>query len=220
MDKKSNMKQAMYEMFGVGSDVSTKPAQPVKEKPQPKTAAQPVREESGPKTAAQPVREESKPHAAAQPVKEAKTPPVPVAEKPAASFLAPGTVLEGTLRSAGDIEIAGSFKGDISTEGTVVLRSNIHGNVAARSLDLNGCRLEGDVMVKGLVFISQDSAICGNVTADELKCSGQITGDLKIKENTLFESTAKITGNVVTGTIAVVKGAIINGGIEIKPSDA
>lgn len=208
MDKKSNMKQAMYEMFGVGSDVSAKPAQPAREAPKPKTAAQLA-------------REEPKPRAIEQPVKKAadKIPPAPV-EKPAASFLAPGTVFEGTLRSAGDVEIAGSFKGDISTEGTVVLRSNIHGNVTACSLDLNGCKLEGDVTVKGLVSIGKDSVICGNVTADELNCAGQITGDLKIKENTLLESTAKITGNVTTGTIAVMKGAIINGGIEIKPSDA
>ena len=208
MDKKNNMKQAMYEMFGVGSDVSTKPAQPAKEKP-------------GLKTAVQPIKEESKPHAIEQPAKKAadKIPPAPV-EKPAASFLAPGTVFEGTLRSAGDVEIAGSFKGDISTEGTVVLRSNIHGNITACSLNLNGCKLEGDVTIKGFVSISQDSAICGNVTADSLNCAGQITGDLKIKENTLLESTAKITGNVTTGTIAVMKGATMNGGIEIKSSDA
>ena len=206
MDKKNNMKQAMYEMFGVGSDVNAKPAQPAKEEPKP---------------AAKPVKEEPKSRLAAQPVKEAAVrKPAAPAEKPAASFLAPGTVLEGTLRSTGDIEIAGSFKGDISTEGTVILRSNIHGNVTARSLDLNGCRLEGDVIVRELVLVSQDSVICGNVTANELKCAGQITGDLKIKENTLLESTAKIVGNVTTGTIAVVKGAGINGGVEIKSADA
>ena len=208
MNKKNNMKQAMYEMFGVGSDVNAKSAQPAKEKPEVKTAAQPIKEESKPRPIEQPVKKAAD-----------KIPPAPV-EKPAASFLAPGTVFEGTLRSAGDVEIAGSFKGDISTEGTVVLRSNIHGNVTACSLDLNGCKLEGDVTVKGLVSISQDSAICGNVTADSLNCAGQITGDLKIKENTLLESTAKITGNVTTGTIAVMKGATMNGGIEIKSSDA
>lgn len=205
MDKKSNMKQAMFEMFGVGPDPNAKPAQPVKEEVKPKTAAQPTKEEPKSRAVAQPLTD--------------KTPSAPV-EKPAASFLAPGTVWEGTLRSEGDIEVAGSFKGDIATEGIVVLRSNIQGNVAASRLDLNGCRLEGDVTIKGLVFVSQDSVILGNVTADELKCAGQITGDLKIKENTLLEGTAKINGKVITGTIAVVKGAIINGGIEIKPSDA
>ena len=208
MDKKSNIKQAMFEMFGIGSDVGTKPVQSIKE-------------EARPRAAAQPIKEDSKSHAIAQPIKKAadKAAPMPAA-KPAASFLAPGTVLEGTLRSAGDIEIAGSFKGDIATEGTVILRSNIHGNVAASSLDLNGCKLEGDVVIQGLVLISQDSVICGNVTADELKCAGQITGDLKITENTLLEGTAKINGSVTSGTIAVVKGAVINGGIKIEPSDA
>ena len=37
---------------------------------------------------------------------------------------------------------------------------------------------------------------------------------------TYSESTAKIVGNVTTGTIAVVKGAGINGGVEIKSADA
>ena len=193
MDKKNNMKQAMFEMFGVGSDVSAKSVQPVKEEPKQKVE-QPTKKSAG-KVAAVPV------------------------EKTVASFLAPGTVFEGTLRSMGDVEISGSFKGDITTEGTVVLRSDIQGNISAASLNLQGCKLEGDVTAKGPVFISQDSVICGNVAANELQCAGQITGDLKIAENTLLESTAKINGSVVTGTIAVVKGAVIRGGIEIKTAD-
>lgn len=209
MDKKSNMKQAVFEMFGVGSDQNAKVEEPVKE-------------EAKPKTTEKPAKEKAKSQANVQPQKEVaeKTSPVSGGEKPVASFLAPGTVLEGTLRSAGDVEIAGNFKGEISAEGKVVLRSDIHGNVSAHSLDLNGCKLEGDVIVKELVFISQDSVITGNVTADELKCSGQISGDLKIKNNTLLESTSKITGNVTTGTIAVMKGAVINGGVDIKLSGA
>lgn len=195
MDKKNNMKQAMFEMFGVGSDVSAKSAQPVKEEPKQKAEQQPTKKTAS-KVAAAPV------------------------EKPAASFLAPGTVFEGTLRSTGDVEISGGFKGDITTEGTAVLRSDIQGNISAASLNLQGCKLEGDVTAKGPVFISRDSVIYGNVTANELQCAGQITGDLKIVENTLLESSAKINGSVVTGTIAVVKGAIIKGGIEIKTSDA
>ena len=37
-----------------------------------------------------------------------------------ATYLAPGTVMEGTLRSKGDVEIAGTFKGDIISEGDVM----------------------------------------------------------------------------------------------------
>lgn len=200
MDKKSNMKQAMFEMFGVGSDNSAN-AQPVKEEARP----QPVKEEVHP----QPAKRLADKAAAVAPAK-----------KPAAaSYLAAGTVLEGTLQSDGDIEIAGEFKGDITTTGTVTLHSAIQGNVTASSLKLSGCKLMGDIIVNGIVFISQDSTVRGNVTAKELQCAGQVTGDLKISENTSLESTAQVNGNVVTGSISVIKGAVIRGGVEIKSSD-
>ena len=193
MDKKSNMKQAMYEMFGIGSDVAAETAQPDKEKSELNNAEKSLKKSND------------------------KIDAVP-AEKPAASFLAPGTVFEGTLRSVGDVEIAGTFKGDISTEGSALLSSDIQGDVSACSLDLKACKLQGDVKVKGLVVISKDSVVCGDVIADRLKCAGQITGNLKIKQNTMLDNTAKIDGNVTSGTITVMEGAVINGGIEIKPS--
>jgi len=196
-NKKNNMKQAMFEMFGVGSDVNAQSAAPVKEAPKQKTAPQNT------KKAAEKVTE--------APARKAAVAP---------SFLAAGTVFEGNLHSEGDVEISGSFKGDISTEGTVILRSNIQGNVSAACLNLYGCKLEGDVNVKGAVSISEDSVICGNVVANELQCAGQITGDLRIAEHTLLENSAKINGSVVTGTIAVIKGAVIKGGIEIKAANA
>lgn len=202
MDKKSNMKQAMFEMFGVGSDNSAN--------------AQPVKEEARP----QPVKEEVRPQSAKKAAEKTPAVAVPVKKPAAASYLAAGTVLEGTLQSDGDIEIAGEFKGDITTTGTVTLHSAIQGNVTASSLKLSGCKLTGDIIVNGIVFISQDSTVRGNVTAKELQCAGQVTGDLKISENTSLESTAQVNGNVVTGSISVIKGAVIRGGVEIKSSDA
>ena len=141
----------------------------------------------------------------------------PIAE---ASYLAAGTVLEGTLRSEGDVEIAGEFKGDITTKGTATLHSVVQGNVTANSLTLSGCSLTGDVIVTEVVVISQDSKICGNVTAKEVRCAGQIVGDLKISENTTLECTAQINGNILTGSMSVAKGAVIRGGIEIKMDSA
>lgn len=197
MDKKSNMKQAMFEMFGVGSDNSAAPAQPAKEETARKAEPQ-----------------------GAKRLADKAAVVAPVKKPAAASYLAAGTVLEGTLQSDGDIEIAGEFKGDITTTGTVTLHSAIQGNVTASSLKLSGCKLTGDIIVNGIVFISQDSTVRGNVTAKELQCAGQVTGDLKISENTSLESTAQVNGNVVTGSISVIKGAVIRGGVEIKSSDA
>lgn len=131
MDKKSNMKKAMYEMFGVGGDgseaASTAPAQV-------KSASVEVKSAPG-------AEKKSVDHA---PV---KTPEA----RPAASFLAPGTVFEGSFRAKGDIEIA-----------------------------------------------------------------GEINGDIRISGNTQMDANARVSGSVVTGTISVAAGAVLNGSVEMK----
>lgn len=144
--------------------------------------------------------------------------PAPV--KPAASYLAPDTVLEGQLRSEGDLELAGSFKGSITTNGSVMLRANTKSTVSAGNLNLSGCTLDGDVTVTGTVTISEDSRINGNVTARELQCAGEITGDLSISGNTTLEEKARINGSVVTGTMSVARGAAICGSVEMGKKPA
>ena len=49
--------------------------------------------------------------------------PAPV--KPAASYLAPGTALEGQLHFEGDLEIAGSFNGSVATGTMPVARGAV-----------------------------------------------------------------------------------------------
>ena len=201
MEKKSNMKQAMYEMFGVGSDQAEKPAAPSRAADKSNEAAQSAGK--GTETRMEKTMDKPAP----------KTPSAPKAE---ASYLAPGTVFEGNIRSKGDVEIAGEFKGNITTEGAVILHSSIEGNITANSLKLSSCSLTGDVVVNDAVAIGQHSRINGNVTAKDLTCAGQINGDMHIAGNMLLEKTAQVTGNITTGTIAVEKGAVIKGGIEIK----
>ena len=199
MEKKNNMKQAMYEMFGVGSDQNEKPATPSRTADKSKSAAQ----SAGKGTEA--IMEKT--------MEKAVTAAKPKAE---ASYLAPGTVFEGNIRSQGDVEIAGEFKGNITTEGAVILHSSIEGNITANSLKLSSCSLTGDVVVNDAVAIGQHSRINGNVTAKDLTCAGVINGDMTIAGNMVLEKTAQVTGNITTGTIAVEKGALIKGGIEIR----
>ena len=190
MDKKSNMKKAMYEMFGVGGDgseaASTAPAQV-------KSASVEVKSAPG-------AEKKSVDHA---PV---KTPEA----RPAASFLAPGTVFEGSFRAKGDIEIAGELKGDVTSEGSVLLRSNLQSNITA------GSTLIGDITANGPVTVSEDSKVTGNITAQSLLCAGEINGDIRISGNTQMDANARVSGSVVTGTISVAAGAVLNGSVEMK----
>ena len=150
---RDEMKRTMFELFGVGSEDDK------------------VLAAGGKKPVAKP-----------EPVKTApvQAPAQPVVKAKAASYLAAGTSLEGTLRSDGDVEIAGAFKGEVITTGTVTLRSVIQSNITAGSLNLIGCTLTGDVKVTGTVTVSEDSQVTGNINAKELLCAGKVNGDLEI----------------------------------------
>lgn len=206
-NKKNNMKQAMYEMFGVGEE-QTEAA----------LYQEPASDEEAPvleATEAEAVQTE----AASEPemtFEQMIGEYAPLKKSPA-SFLAPGTVFEGILHSAGDVEIAGEFNGDVTSEGNVVLRSAVCGNVSCVDLKLESSILVGDVDAKGSVAVSEDSKVRGNIAATEVECAGQINGDLNVTGDTALEKTALIKGFIKTGTMSMEKGAMIKGGIEMDP---
>ena len=203
-NRKDNIKQAVYELFGVGA----KPEIEINDIEDKKVSATPA-------PAAKKAPEKAAP--AAAPAATPAAAPAEPAKKiaAAASYLAAGTMLEGSIRAKGDIEMSGEFKGEIVTDGTVVLRAATHANITAHSLILYGCSLTGDAVISDIVTINQNSSVCGNITAKELICAGKITGDIKLTENATIENTSHINGNIVTGTISVSKGAVIKGNIEI-----
>ena len=197
-----NMKQAVFEVFGVGSAVPLT----VEETP-----AEALTTTAAPVPAA-----ESAPAAPAAPAVEA----VPVMAAPytlsPVSFLAEGAQWEGTLRSEGDVEVSCPFHGELHAKGAVTLHAAMEGNVTAGNLTLAGCTLTGDVVCEGMLVISRDSRVCGNITTRELRCAGTVTGDITAEDTVVLEATARISGSIATATLAVDKGAVICGGLTIK----
>ena len=197
-----NMKQAVFEVFGVGSAVPLSVEEP---------PAEALTTTAAPVPAA-----ESAPAAPVAPAPEA----VPVMAVPytlsPVSFLAEGAQWEGTLRSEGDVEVSCPFRGELHAKGAVTLHSAMEGNVTAGSLTLAGCTLTGDVVCEGLLVISRDSRICGNITAGEVRCAGTVSGDISATDAVVLESTARIDGSITTATLAVDKGATLCGNLEIK----
>ncbi len=194
MSAKQNFNKAVYDMFGVG-----------KEEEKNMTSN----------------NENAKQAAAAQAA--APATPVTVVHTATAAnkltYLAAGAVLEGTLRVKGDIEIAGELKGELISEGNVVLRSNLNGNVTAQQLSMVGCAVVGDIKVGGLVLLDEKSSIQGNLFVDSIECAGRIKGDITAKGHSAFHSGARMDGNVTTNTFTVERGAVLSGCIKMGGLD-
>lgn len=133
-----------------------------------------------------------------------------------ATYLAPGVVMEGTLRSKGDVEIAGTFKGDIISEGDVTLHTNFDGNVTSNNLTLIDCSVTGDCTATSVVKVDAGSNIQGNIIAAELACSGSIVGDINVRGNATFDSSAIVDANITAGSIAMERGAKVSGQLNMR----
>lgn len=203
--KTNNMKRAVFEMFGLGV---AEPAEVL------------IIEEKKNATEAMVARTANEVSAVPPESPELSVPVAsPVVSLRPVSYLAADAIWEGNLRSDGDVEVAGIFHGEIDAKGSVILHSTVEGNVRAGSLQLSGCCLTGDTTATELVVVSIDSSVTGCITAHDLRCAGVITGDIHVSGHISLENTARISGNIVTNSISVSKGAVICGGVEIKSGE-
>lgn len=193
MGNTNNMKQAVYEVFGISLGTEEHPTQ-----------------EQDFSVVAQQNLETSVPA-------EIGVAPVaaPYTLRPV-SYLAEGTVFEGTLHSEGDVEIAARFYGDIIAKGSVTLHSTAEGNVTAGTLLLENCCFVGNTDVAGHMHLSHDSSVTGNVAARSLHCAGTIRGDLNISCEAELEASARVYGSTSAGSLSMEQGAVLCGEISIS----
>ena len=187
MGAKENFGKAAYELFGIGSG---------------ETAEQ--EKQTGENT-------ETAEMAAKQPVRTEK----PVEAKAAKPVLHK-TGANCTIKTTGDIEIIGSYDGDVIAGGRVTLHDSHTGSISAQTIELLDCTINGDVSIEQKLIIGESAAINGSVYARELDCAGTVNGDAAVNGRVSLRSTADIRGNVRAVSMNMEEGAQIEGGFEIK----
>lgn len=85
------------------------------------------------------------------------------------AFLGVGTEYRGKLDFVGTVRIDGSFEGEISTDGTLVLGREASIKGIVRVGELNSCgRIVGDVEVRGKAVLQKTSALEGSLVSEKL----------------------------------------------------
>ncbi|MBO4914394.1 MAG: polymer-forming cytoskeletal protein [Oscillospiraceae bacterium] len=133
------------------------------------------------------------------------------------TYFAAGTVIEGTLRSDSDVEIVGDFKGEIASDGTVIIHANTVSSIAAHDLRLVGATLTGDVTASGKVEVDRASSVRGNIRAEAVESSGPIRGNLNVSGLVELKDGSSLTGDARTAQMIVTRGVKVNGRIDVEP---
>ena len=91
------------------------------------------------------------------------------------------------------------FVGDLTTAGAFVLCGHI----------------KGDGRIDGTLNLAVSGHWEGGVHAQQAVVAGRVTGDLVVEEKLEIGQTAVIRGSVSARTIAIAKGAVVDGDITV-----
>ncbi|HPX32599.1 MAG TPA: polymer-forming cytoskeletal protein [Erysipelotrichaceae bacterium] len=127
------------------------------------------------------------------------------------------TVIDSNIKCGGNIKVKGQVKGSVSVNGSADIFGTIEGDIQANEVTLeHGAKVLGNIICKADVNALDDSKIVGNIVAKNAYINSHVEGDLEILNEVKITSTGSITGKIVTGSISVASGAVLNAIISIR----
>ena len=128
------------------------------------------------------------------------------------SVVGRGARIEGTLTSAGSLEIHGRLTGAITVEGdvSVAAGSEVRADINAHTISLAG-RVKGNLTAPGSVVLPAQSRVEGDVRAQDVTVHGAVTGDLVAERSVRIGGQARVEGDVTCRSLAIEEGAYFAG---------
>jgi cytoskeletal protein CcmA (bactofilin family) len=72
-------------------------------------------------------------------------------------------------------------------------------------------KLKGNVLIKGRLVIGNNGTIEGQIHCENADIEGNFTGKITVNQLLTLKSSAKLTGDVITGKLAIEPGAEFSG---------
>ena len=133
--------------------------------------------------------------------------------------IAKGTVIIGEINADGDVELLGSVKGKIASQGDIKANGKVIGDLIGRDIELVACAVQGNIIASGMVNVDGDSVVVGDVKGENFCLDGKIKGNVNVEKEAKFQPKAILAGNVTTASISMSQGAKIQGAVNIPLSE-
>jgi cytoskeletal protein CcmA (bactofilin family) len=104
--------------------------------------------------------------------------------RPTGTFIESGALFEGTLSLRGDFRIDSEFRGELTTDGTIIVgpRGSIVGDIRAREVEIFGA-VVGNVSARRQLVLHAESRLHGDID----------TACLEIEKHAFFQGSTSMT---------------------------
>lgn len=76
----------------------------------------------------------------------------------------------------------------------------------------------GEIRSEGTLILGQEAKVEGTINVCHLVLSGNLHGDVVVTGKTILHKTANLTGNLVTRSLIIEEGALLQGTISMDPA--
>ena len=80
-----------------------------------------------------------------------------------------------------------------------------------------GAHINGNIKSGSQIIMMADSVVIGDLTGGLVRVSGDLRGNVTATEELVVHGNAKIVGDIVTRSISVDRGAVIQGNLQSQP---
>jgi len=103
------------------------------------------------------------------------------------------------------------------SEGPTIVAAGtvIEGDIRGKGQFVISGEIRGDGALEGVLHLAVTASWTGNIRAQQALVAGKIDGSLSVEDKLEIGVTAVIRGKVSARTIAIAKGAIVDGEIEV-----
>lgn len=78
----------------------------------------------------------------------------------------------------------------------------------------------GEITSEGTLILGRDAMVEGTIQVGRLELSGSLRGDVTVTGETVMLKSANLVGNLVTRTLIMESGALLQGTISMDPAQA
>lgn len=76
----------------------------------------------------------------------------------------------------------------------------------------------GEIKSEGTLILGQEAKVEGAINVSHLVLSGNLHGDVVVTGKTILHKTANLTGNLITRSLIIEEGALLQGSISMDPA--
>lgn len=130
-------------------------------------------------------------------------------------IIAKDTRVEGDIITAGSLAVYGDVIGNIDARGDIIVAGRVDGSVKCSNLNLDGCKIKADLIVKKSVMLENNASLDGQIDCQSLSVDGQIKGNITAGEEVTIYKGSSVTGDIKAKTLGIEPGAQISGNISV-----